>query len=70
MRFSLARPTIVSLALFDLAGRRARRIVDGAMLDAGEHEAAISSAGLEPGVYFLRLDVGREATSRQIVVVR
>jgi len=70
VRFTLERPARVSLALFDLAGRRARQLVDGTLLAPGDHDAAISSAGLSPGVYFLRLEAGSEAVMRSVVLVR
>lgn len=70
VRFTLARPARVSLTLFDLAGRRAVTILDRAPFVAGDHEAAISSAGLEPGVYFLRLETGLETATRKIAMVR
>jgi hypothetical protein len=70
VRFALARPARVRIALFDLAGRRTREIVNGVLFGAGDHEAAISITGMQPGVYFLRLEAGRETTTLKLVTVR
>ncbi|TMB93561.1 MAG: T9SS type A sorting domain-containing protein [Chloroflexi bacterium] len=70
VRFTLERPARVSLALFDLAGRRVSRPMNDALLAAGEHEAAISSAGLEPGVYFLRFKADARTATRGVTIVR
>ena len=58
----------ISLDLFDVAGRRARRIMNEASLAAGDHEARISSTGLQPGVYFLRLDTGNQVATRKVLM--
>jgi hypothetical protein len=67
--FELARAGQVTLEIVDLAGRRVRRVLEGAELATGRHEVRIGRAGLAPGMYFLRLSaLGLERTARMIVI--
>ncbi len=70
MRFTLVRASRVSLALYDIAGRRARQVLDDKLFPAGAHDAAIPTAGLEPGVYFAHLRAGAAMGTRKLVIVR
>jgi len=73
LRYTLAAAAPVSLALFDLAGRRVRALDEG-VRDAGGHVArwdGRDDAGqpAPPGLYFVRLEAaGRRATVRLVVV--
>jgi hypothetical protein len=69
MRFTLVRASRVSLALYDIAGRRARQVLDDKLFPAGAHDAAIPTAGLEPGVYFAHLRAGAAMGTRKLVIV-
>ncbi len=68
MRFTLAAPARVTLALLDVNGRRVRALLDGAAFGAGEHELPIARGGLRPGVYFLALEAAGERRTRRVVV--
>jgi hypothetical protein len=72
--FTLARPSRVSLAIYDTAGRRLRRLVSGP-LSEGYHSIRWDGAGpkgepLAPGVYLLSLEIDRAAVNRKIVKLR
>jgi flagellar hook assembly protein FlgD len=59
VRFEIARAGQVQLAVYDLAGRRVRTLVDEKR-DAGFHEMLWAGdddrgVGLAPGIYALRL---------------
>jgi hypothetical protein len=56
LRFSLAEPSRVTIAVFDAAGREVGRPVEGD-LSAGMHSVAWPGSGSAPGsgVYFLRM---------------
>ncbi|NNE08917.1 MAG: T9SS type A sorting domain-containing protein [Gemmatimonadetes bacterium] len=74
MRFLLARETNVRLDVYDVGGRRITRIVNR-RLAAGLHSFAwdgSTDAGIPvaPGVYFLRLAGGGEASSVKLIKVR
>lgn len=72
--FELPRPTRVGLTIFDVAGR-ARQRSDFGLLPAGPQERtwiAMDDGGrpLPSGVYFLRLEAGRDRATRKLLVVR
>lgn len=73
LRFDLQRPAAVRLDVFDLRGRRVRRLVEGAY-GAGEHVAAWDGRDdrgivTASGLYFARLEAGgREARARFVAL--
>ncbi len=73
--FALPRAARTRIALFDLAGRRVRDVLD-APLRAGAHHVAWDGRdargfAVPPGVYLARLDVaGEPARVRHIVRLR
>lgn len=74
IRFGLTEESRVSLAIYDLAGRRIRVIASGA-LPAGEHTASWDGRSergepLAGGLYFLRLVRGERVLTRPIVRIR
>jgi hypothetical protein len=56
--------------VFDLAGRRVRTLLDHASLVAGPHEVRLATSDLRAGFYLARLEVGRDAVSRKLLVIR
>jgi hypothetical protein len=75
-RFTFALPSagIVDAALFDLAGRRVRELFRGERT-AGTYTERIplqdaSGRRLGVGVYFLRVQAGRDRVTRRLVLVR
>jgi hypothetical protein len=66
----LARPTVVSVSLVDLAGRKVRSIVERTELAAGPHARTLDVAGLAPGLYLLAAEAGGVRTSHKLLVVR
>jgi len=73
VRFSLATDAEVDVALFDLSGRRLRTLANGRW-PSGEHAVPLhrSEAGalaLHAGLYWLRLVVEGEVSSRRVVVL-
>jgi Pregnancy-associated plasma protein-A len=69
VRFTLPRPEHVHLQVFDVAGQRVRTLIE-AQLPAGAHSAMFAAADLPPGLYFLRLEVGRAKMSRSVILLR
>ena len=55
LRFTLARPGIVSIELFDAQGRSVELVRPPSYLSAGPHEARLSSRALASGIYFYRI---------------
>jgi hypothetical protein len=72
IRFTLARDADVTLAVYDVTGRRVRELFDGP-LARGEHRASWDGrdAGdrtVATGVYFIRLVSGGEARTARTIV--
>jgi hypothetical protein len=74
IRFLVPEAGAVSLAVYDVAGKLVRVLVD-ARLDAGPHDAiwdGRDEAGhtAATGIYFYRLQAGKETISRKMVLLR
>jgi len=74
IRFGLKVGARANLDVFDLRGRRVRRLVDG-YLEAGVHELAWrgrddGGRGTASGVYFLKLSAGEVQFNRRVMLVR
>lgn len=73
--FSLARVTDVALDLFDVSGRRVRRLLDHDVRTSGRHEVAwdgTDSEGrsVQSGVYLVRLEAAGHTDTRRLVLFR
>jgi len=73
--YELPKPEAVSLKLYDLAGRHVRALLDGAVVDAGVHEAAWngrdeSNRPVAAGVYFCRLEAGTYSETKRMALIR
>ena len=71
----LTRDAAVSLDVYDVAGRRVRRVEEGRMLSAGSHRLLWdgdddSNRPVAPGTYFLRTRADGRGETRRIVIVR
>jgi len=74
IRFAVAKPGPASLAVFDVAGRRVRTLLDGPAT-AGERSIAWdgrtdTGARAGEGVYFVRLEAGGRSAVSRIVALR
>ena len=69
VRFALPRAGTMTLALYDIAGRRTRTLYDGAAV-AGPGALQVDFAGLPRGLYFLRIFTEDGAAARRVTVVR
>jgi hypothetical protein len=67
MAFDLPEAADVTLAVYDISGRKVATPLNG-RLEAGEHEAIVG--GLAPGVYVYRLDAGAFSAAKKMVVVK
>jgi hypothetical protein len=59
----------VTLAVYDVLGRRVRSLAEGPQR-AGRHEVAFDASGLASGVYFVRLVTPAGQATRRLTVVR
>src|SRR5262249_18031602 len=70
IRFFIPEPEPVTLAIYDLSGRRVAQLLDGDPRPAGLHELSIDTRGWRSGCYFCRLDAGSERRMERMIVVR
>ena len=69
IRFALARPVVVSLAVYDLRGRRVAHLVQGS-LPAGDHQVEFTANDLPSGTYFTRLVAGQSTVTNKVMLLR
>lgn len=69
LRFSLAAPAHVHVAVYDVLGQDIGRLYEGT-LGAGGHEVHRSGLKLAPGVYVVRLTTGSQTSARSLTVLR
>jgi hypothetical protein len=66
--FELPEGADVTLAVYDVSGRRVATAADG-FFPAGRHDVPFAN-GLAPGVYVYRLEAGARSAARKMVVVK
>ena len=67
--FDVPEATDVSVAVYDLLGRRVAVLAEGAVA-AGRHTARLAAGTLAPGVYVVRMTAGSFAATQRVTVVR
>jgi hypothetical protein len=65
----------ISIAVYDVAGRRVRAVADGLLVPVGDHAAVWdgrddAGRAVAPGIYLYRLTAGAATRSGRLVVVR
>ncbi len=70
VRYSLPSDADVSLAVFDLLGRRVATILSHASQMAGPHQVLVSTDGWRSGCYLYRLEAAGLSATRKMVVVK
>jgi type IX secretion system substrate protein len=70
IRFSLAAAGPVTLAVYDIQGRRVATIIDREMKPAGTHHVLVDADRWKSGAYFYRLDAAGITATRKMLVVR
>jgi hypothetical protein len=70
IRFMLPASAEVSLAIYDLQGRRVAAPLDRVALAAGGHETRVRTGAWQPGVYLCRLEACGRVLTRKLLVVR
>lgn len=75
IRYYLAEPAQVDLAIYDASGRLVRRLIDHLALEPGSHVTYWNGRNdadrpAAPGVYFCELSAGPHAMTRRVLLVR
>ena len=68
LRWGLPDEAKVSIHVYDLLGRTVAILADGALAEAGWHETRWD-AQVAAGIYLVRLQAGREARTRRMLVL-
>jgi len=69
IEFTLPVTQRVSLRLYDVLGREAAVLLDE-MRTAGEHRVSFDGSALASGVYFCRMEAGKETRTQKIVLMK
>lgn len=69
IEYSLSEPSMVTVDIFDILGRRIVRLVDGIM-PAGKNQASWDASGQPSGIYFYRIKAGDKDETRKIVLLK
>ncbi len=69
LQYTLAAPGEVSLAVFDVAGRRVASLAEGVQ-GAGVHSAYMALRHVAHGIYFVRMRAGGKVFVRRMAVLR
>jgi hypothetical protein len=67
--YQLQAASLVSLKVYDTAGRMVAALVDGRQ-EAGTHQAMFNGSNLSSGLYFMRLQAGEFAAVRKMMLVK
>ncbi|MBL4587498.1 MAG: T9SS type A sorting domain-containing protein [Flavobacteriales bacterium] len=67
--YTLSYPVKVKLEVFDLSGRKVAELVNGSQ-DSGKYSETFEAGDNPPGSYIVRLLVGKELFTRQVVLMR
>lgn len=68
VEYTLAAPGEVSLAIFDVAGRRVASLADGVQ-ERGAHRASLNLQRVAHGIYFVRLRAPGKVFTRRMLVL-
>lgn len=69
IRFAVPSPERVRIALYNVAGREVRVLLDETM-EPGFHTAAIDGSGLSSGIYFCRMVAGSFIDDQKLVLLK
>jgi hypothetical protein len=68
--FSLDRNESVTIAVYDVAGRRVASLLENAARTAGSGSISLNAANLVSGVYFVKMQTPTRSVSRKVTIVR
>ena len=70
IRYSLRAAEPVTMAVYDVRGRRVQTLVQSAQLAAGPHQVTFDTSGIAAGVYFVRVQTAGKQLTHKLVVMR
>jgi hypothetical protein len=69
IRFNLPKRSLISLRIYDVAGRLVADLVNG-WRDAGSHAVTFDGSGLASGVYLYRIEAGEFSAVSKMVLMK
>ncbi len=69
IRYTLSHDAEAALIIYDIRGREVKRLV-ASRQQAGEYKVSFATSGLPSGLYFYRLQAGKQQAVRKLVVIR
>src|SRR5262249_39097233 len=70
IRFTLPSDDLVTLKVYDLAGRQVASLLDRKAVSAGVHDVEVDTRDWRPGCYFYRLVTRGGSRTQRTVVLR
>jgi hypothetical protein len=70
IKFTLDRPSNVSLKIYNLAGQLVQTVIDNAVMQAGAHTAVVDMSRQPTGVYFYTLQQGNRILAKKMLLVK
>jgi hypothetical protein len=70
LTFTLDRSAAVKLSIFDAQGRPISTLINGQILQSGQHTMPWNAGNLPAGVYLTRLEAGNQSVSQRVVLVK
>ena len=68
IRYNLEKAGSVSLTVYDLNGRVISTPIKDQQQDAGTNEIQFNGSGLNPGIYFYRIETGSLSEVQKMVI--
>ncbi|MGK9475828.1 T9SS type A sorting domain-containing protein [Melioribacter sp. OK-6-Me] len=69
IRFTLAKPEMVKLTVYNLLGQRVATLVNGPMT-AGQHIVHFNASNLASGIYFYGIEAGNFKTFKKMILLK
>ena len=69
IRFSLNKPSFVSLAVFDVLGNRVKQLIESNVSN-GQHQIQFDASQLSSGMYFYRLQSGDFIETKKMLLIK
>jgi hypothetical protein len=70
IEFTLAEDSKVLLKIFDVLGKEAATLVDGEFKSGVVHQVTFNASKLSSGIYFYRLDTGKNNLVKKLMVLK
>jgi len=68
--YSVDEAGVVTIGVYDVAGRRVAVLLDNVSRPAGPGQLDLDTRNLAAGVYFVKMEMGAKSVSRKITIVR